>query len=253
MELLLVALLLAAAGLIVGSFLGAILIRWPERRSVVGGRSACDSCGVPLAARDLVPLLSFAMLRGRCRRCGAAIDPRQPAMEAGAAFLGLVAGLAHPLPLAAATAAFGWWLLVTAALDAERHWLPDALTLPLIPLGLAAGWAGLGPPLTDRLIGAAAGGLGLLAVAWLYERLRGREGLGGGDPKLLAALGAWLGWAQLPFVLLGAGLAGLAAVAAMRLRGEEVGAATPLPLGALMALAGWPLWLVAAFPLASVT
>jgi len=134
-------------------------------------------------------------------------------------------------------------LLIIAALDAEHHWLPDALTLPLIPLGLLAAWAGWGPPLLDRALGVLVGGGLLWAIGWLYARLRGREGLGGGDPKLLAGIGAWVGVLNLPLVLLGAGLAGLVAVAVMRLRERAVAATTRLPLGTLMVLAAWPIWL----------
>jgi leader peptidase (prepilin peptidase)/N-methyltransferase len=167
-------------------------------------------------------------------------------VEAGAALIGLTAILAHPLPAAAFTAVFGWWLLLLAALDIEHQWLPDRLTLPLIPAGLAVAWAGVGPGLEERLFGAAAGYLSLELIRMGYRALRGREGLGGGDPKLFAAVGAWLGWASLPFVMVGAGLIGLGAVAAMRLRGRAVSATDRLPLGTLMALAAWPLWLLLA-------
>lgn len=233
-------------GLIVGSFLATILIRWPQERSALGGRSACDACGETLQARDLVPVLSFLATRGRCRACQAPIDPRHLGMELAAAMVGATAFVAHGWPLGLVTACFGWWLLTVIALDAEHLWLPDSLTLPLIPLGLAASWAGFGPPLADRAIGAAAGGISLWLIAALYRLARGRDGMGGGDPKLLAGLGAWLGWMQLPFVLLGAGLLGLAAALAMRARGRAVAATTRLPLGALMALAAWPIWLIAA-------
>jgi leader peptidase (prepilin peptidase)/N-methyltransferase len=233
-------------GAIVGSFLATLMIRWPRGRSVIAGRSRCDSCGVALGPRDLVPLLSYAALHGRCRRCGASIDKRHIATELAAAVVGLIALIAHPLPLAVITLLLGLWLLLIAALDVEHHWLPDKLTLPLIPLGLVAAWAGYGPPLDQRLIGAVSGWVVLFAIAALYRRLRGREGMGGGDPKLLAALGAWVGVLQLPFVLLGAGLLGLAAVLLMRLRGEQVTGSSRLPLGALMAVAAWPIWLVVA-------
>lgn len=234
------------AGAIAGSFLAAILFRWPSGRSVVRGRSQCESCGATLGARDLVPILSYFLARGRCRKCGAAIDRRHLAAEAGAALIGLTAIAAHPLPAAIFTALFGWWLFLLAALDVEHHWLPDRLTLPLIPAGLAVGWIGIGPPLEPRLIGAIAGFASLALIAWAYRQLRGREGLGGGDPKLFAAIGAWLGWAQLPFVLLGAGLIGLGAILVMRLRGAKVAATDRLPLGTLMALAAWPIWLLIA-------
>jgi leader peptidase (prepilin peptidase)/N-methyltransferase len=243
-------LLYQAAGLllgaIMGSFLATLLIRWPQGRSVVAGRSRCDSCGAKLGARDLVPLLSYAALHGKCRRCGAAIDRRHVAVELAAAAVGLAALIAHPLPLAAVTALLGWWLLMVAVLDVEHHWLPDLLTLPMVPIGLLAAWAGLGPPLLERAVGAAAGFAALEALRIGYARLRGREGMGRGDPKLAAALGAWAGGLQLPFILVGAGLLGLAAAALRRARGEAVSATTRLPLGALMAVAAWPVWLVVA-------
>lgn len=236
----------AGAGLIAGSFLATALIRWPRGRSIVRGRSRCDSCDAPLGVRELVPVLSFLARRGRCRRCGAPIDPRHPGVELAAAMVGTVALAAHPVPLGLATALFGWWLLLVAALDLERQWLPDRLTLPLIPLGLAAAWAGFGPPLAERLAGAAIGWAVLFLIAAAYRRLRGRDGMGGGDPKLFGAIGAWIGAWQLPVILLGAGLLGLAALVLMRLRGEAVTATTRLPLGTLMALAAWPAWLVIA-------
>lgn len=236
----------ALLGAIIGSFLATVLMRWPRERGAIGGRSACDACGRTLGAADLVPILSFLRARGRCRDCGARIDPAHIGMELGAAILGAAAFVAHPIPLALASAGFGWWLLLLLALDAEHQWLPDRLTLPLIPLGLLAGWAGIGPPLVDRAIGVAAGGLGLWLIGAGYRALRGRDGLGGGDPKLLAGIGAWLGWMQLPFVLLGAGLVGLAAALWMGARGQEVAATTRLPLGAFMAVAAWPLWLLVA-------
>jgi leader peptidase (prepilin peptidase) / N-methyltransferase len=233
-------------GAIIGSYLAALLIRWPQGRSASRGRSACDRCGRTLGPRDLVPILSYFLARGRCRHCGGTIDRRHLAVEAGAALIGLTAIFAHPVPLAVATAVFGWWLFLLAALDIEHHWLPDRLTLPLIPAGLVVAWIGLGLSLESRLIGTAAGFLSLAVIGYAYQRLRGREGLGGGDPKLFAAIGAWLGWQQLPFVLLGAGLLGLAAILVSHLRGRAVSATDRLPLGTLMALAAWPIWLLTA-------
>jgi len=237
----------AGLGLIAGSFVAAASLRWPQGRSVVRGRSACDSCTAPLGAMELIPILSWAMQRGRCRRCGAKIDPRNPAIELAAAMLGAVALAAHPGPLGLVTALLGWWLLLIAIIDLEHFWLPDWLTLPLLPLGLAAAWAGFGPPLIARVAGAAIGWAVLVLIAWLYRRLRGRDGMGGGDPFLLGAIGAWVGALQLPAILLGAGLLGLATALGMRMRGEAVTATSRLPLGTLMALAAWPAWLVVAF------
>jgi len=231
-------------GAAIGSFLATILLRWPQGRSVVAGRSACDKCGRTLEPRDLVPILSWSLAKGRCRHCGTRIDRRHLAAEAGAAMIAIAAIFAHPMPLAAVTAIFGWWLFLLAALDLEHEWLPDRLTWPLLAAGLAAAWGGFGPPLADRLIGAAGGFAALSLIAWLYRSLRKREGLGGGDPKLFAAIGAWLGWMQLPFVLVGAGLLGIAALSVKRLRGESVAATDRLPLGTLMALAAWPIWIV---------
>ena len=231
-------------GAAIGSFLATVLIRWPQGRSVVAGRSACDKCGRTLEARDLVPILSWSLAGGRCRTCGSRIDRRHLAAEAGAAMIGLAAIFVHAMPLAAVTAILGWWLFLIAALDLEHEWLPDRLTWPLLGAGLAAAWGGFGPSLESRTIGAAAGFASLFLVALAYRTLRGREGLGGGDPKLFAAIGAWLGWAQLPFVLVGAGLLGLAALLLKRLRGGTVEAADRLPLGTLMALAAWPIWIV---------
>jgi leader peptidase (prepilin peptidase) / N-methyltransferase len=159
-------------GAVAGSFIAAILLRWPRGESALAGRSRCDSCGRTLGPVDLVPIVSFVALGGRCRTCRARIDRRHLAVELAAAAMGAVALVAHPLPLALATALFGWWLLLIALLDLEHHWLPDALTLPLIAAGLAAGALGLGPPLLDRAIGAAAGFAALYAIAALYRRAR---------------------------------------------------------------------------------
>jgi leader peptidase (prepilin peptidase)/N-methyltransferase len=237
-------------GGIVGSFVATLAVRWPEGRSVVLGRSQCDGCGKILRPVELIPIASYLLANGRCRGCGAAINRRHIAIEVAAAMLGAAALLAQPGILGLVTAGFGWWLLALAALDLEHHWLPDRLTLPLLPLGLLVGWAGMGPGLTERLIGAAAGFLVLASIALAYRLLRGREGLGGGDPKLLAAIGAWVGWQHLPLVLVGAGMIGLLAVALTMLRGGAVRATDRLPLGTLMAIAAWPIWLIVSSELA---
>jgi leader peptidase (prepilin peptidase)/N-methyltransferase len=242
----------AVAGAIAGSFAATLLVRWPQGLQASRGRSRCDGCSTALRPLELVPVLSYAAQGGRCRHCNAAVDARHPAFEIAGALIGAVAFLAASGPLAGlAGALLGWWLLLIAALDFEHHWLPDRLTLPLIPLGLAAGLAGLGPSPADRLIGAFAAGAGLWIIGAAYQAVRKRRGLGGGDPKLFAAIGAWLGWMPLPFVLLGASLLGLAAVLLMQHRGVAVTAATRLPFGTMLAAAAWPIWLyaIAAEPL----
>jgi leader peptidase (prepilin peptidase)/N-methyltransferase len=237
-------------GGIAGSFVATLAVRWPEGRSASLGRSRCDGCGKALRPTELIPMISYLLARGRCRRCGVAIDKRHMAIEVAAAALGAFALMAQPGFSGLVTALFGWWLLALAAPDLEHQWLPDSLTLPLLPIGLLVGLAEIGPAVPDRLIGAAAGFLVLAAIAFVYQLLRGREGLGGGDPKLLAAIGAWIGWQQLPLVLMGAGLIGLLAVALTVLRGGAVRATDRLPLGTLMAVAAWPIWLIVSSELA---
>lgn len=234
---------LGVMGAIVGSFLATIAIRWPQERSVMRGRSACDGCGQTLSARDLVPLLSWAVARGRCRGCGARIDPLHPMIEAGCAAVGIAAGLAAAGPAAVAGAGFGWLLLVLAVMDARDFWLPDPLVAALALVAAAGAWVAP-PDLGERVTG----GVGGFAVLWLiaagYRRWRGREGLGGGDPKLFGAIGLALGWRLLPAVLLIAGLVGLGWVAFQRVRGRALAADDALPLGTLLAIAAYPAWLV---------
>ena len=233
----------AGAGLIAGSFAATIVIRWPEGRSVMRGRSRCDACDRVLGPIDLLPLFGFLLRRGRCATCGARIDRRHLAIELIAAGIGAVALGIAPGVDGFAGALFGWWLLTLAALDLEHFWLPDALTLSLLALGLATGAAGLPPPLVDRAIGALAGYLALAVVAWAYRRVRERVGLGGGDPKLFAAIGAWIGWTMLPWTLLIAASGGLGYAAFSMLRGRPVTATTRLPFGMLLAAAGFALWI----------
>ena len=242
-ELLFWPLLLGLLGAVIGSFVATLVIRWPQGRSVVRGRSHCDGCGVVLSAGDLVPLLSAALAQGRCRRCGAAIDPLHWRVEAIALVIGVAAGFAVPGPVALAGALFGWLLLALAALDVTEFWLPDALTLTLALAGLATGALAIEPPLADRLIGGGAGFGALWLIAALYRVARGREGLGGGDPKLFGAIGLWLGWRMLPVVLFLAALTGLAIVAIGMVRGRAARLDDRAPFGALLAVAAYPAWL----------
>jgi leader peptidase (prepilin peptidase)/N-methyltransferase len=237
LALLLAAILAAVLGLVLGSYLAGLSWRWPRGQSALGGRSRCASCEAVLGPLELVPALSFLILRGRCRHCGAAIPVRHLAIELAAAVVVVGALLAGS---AVAGSVLGLGLLLLLVLDAEHFWLPDVVVLPLAGLGL---WLGHGD-VADRVIGAGLGFAGLWLVAAIYKWRAGRDGLGGGDPKLLAAIGAWLGWAALPLVLLGASVLGLLLVLVDRLRGRAVARDTMLPLGALMAGVAWPLWLL---------
>ena len=229
-------------GLVAGSFIATLVARWPQERSL-GGRSACDGCGRSLAIRDLAPLLSWAIAGGRCRTCEARIDLRHPLIEAIAAGIGAVAFIAMPGIAGLAGALFGWQLLALAALDFEHYWLPDRLTATLALSGLLAAILGVEPAFIDRIIGGAAGFLSLWLIARSYRRLRSREGLGGGDPKLLGAIGCWLGWQPLPLVVLGASIGGLGFVLARQLRGHAIDAQTRVALGTWLAAAAFPLWI----------
>jgi len=227
----------------IGSFLGVLIQRLPEGRPIGLARSQCDSCGHTLAAVDLVPYLSFAALRGRCRTCGAAIGWFAPAVELAA--LGVAAWTALAVPPAGVwlSCLLGWTLLACAWTDLRTMLLPDLLTLPLLVLGLGATAVLDMDALLDHVLATALGYLSLFALAAGYRRLRGRDGLGLGDAKLLAALGAWLGLEALPVALLMAACLGLLAALVARLAGYTVTARTRLPFGPFLALAGWLAWL----------
>ena len=237
------AVLLGMLGAILGSFVAALVMRWPEGRSVMRGRSACDGCGRTLAPLELVPIVSALALRGRCRGCGGAISPVHIRIELAALVIGIAAGLVAPGPVGVAGAVFGWLLLALASLDLVAFWLPDRLTILLALAGLASATLGIAPPLTERLIGGVAGFGVLWLVAFGYRRMRGRDGMGGGDPKLFGAIGLWLGWQMLPAVLLIASMIGLGVALAAHGRGRAIAADTALPFGALLAIAAYPAWL----------
>lgn len=237
----LAALIGALAGAIAGSFLSTIILRWPEGRSVMRGRSACDGCGRTLGARDLVPLLSAMIQRGRCRICGARIDSLHGRVEAACAIIGALAIGGLPDLGGIAWALLGWLLLTLALLDWRHFWLPDALTLPLAFLGFTVGMWATDVSMTDRIIGAATGYGALFVIALGYRVLRGRDGLGLGDAKLLGALGAWFGWQALPFILLIASLLGLVV---MLFTGRAKQRTARVPLGTFLALAALPAWII---------
>lgn len=225
----------AVAGAIVGSFLATLIVRWPRGEQVTAGRSACDSCGRVLRPSELVPIVSGVASGGKCRSCGAAIAPTHVRVELAAAALAGLAVALQPDARGAALAAFWLLLLAPAVLDARHYWLPDALTLALALAGLALGGLATGVATADRLAGGAAGFIGLWLIGEAYRRIRGRHGLGAGDPKLLGAIGLWAGWQALPAILLIAALAGLAvAIAKRRSRFDRMPFGTLLAAGAFV-------------------
>lgn len=234
--------LLGILGAVFGSFIATVAIRWPQGRSAMGGRSACDECGKGLAGHELVPLLSFVLQRGRCRGCGKTIHLAHPATEAAGLAIGVAAGLVAPGWEGVAGAVFGWLLLALAALDLAAFWLPNVLTAALAITGLIDGIF-FDPGWIDRILGGLIGFGLLYLVAFTYRHVRKREGLGGGDPKLFGAIGLWLGASMLAPVLLGASVTGLAVALAMKLSGREIGMTSRLPLGTLLAIAAFPAWL----------
>ncbi|MCA1199746.1 prepilin peptidase [Sphingomonas sp. R647] len=234
--------LLGILGAVFGSFIATVAIRWPQGRSAMQGRSACDGCGKPLAGHELVPLLSFLLQRGRCRGCGKAIHLAHPATEVAGLAIGVSAGLVAPGWEGVAGAVFGWLLLALAALDLAAFWLPNVLTAALALAGVVDGIF-FAPGWIDRILGGVIGFGLLYLVAFTYRHVRKREGLGGGDPKLFGAIGLWLGASMLAPVLLGASVTGLAVALAMKLSGREIGMTSRLPLGTLLAIAAFPAWL----------
>src|SRR5438874_155325 len=189
---------------IIGSFLGVVVRRLPADRGIAWSRSQCEACGTVLRVRDLAPVVSWVAARGRCRHCGHKLGWFYPGIELAALLVALVALAVDGTPRAWLDCLLGWWLLALCWIDL-RHWLlPDLLTLPLIVLGLFDAALFAPDDLFDRALGAALGYLAFRGVAVVYRALRGREGLGGGDAKLLGAAGAWVGLTALPQVILGA-------------------------------------------------
>lgn len=238
---------------IAGSFLGVLVMRLPAGRPVAMARSACDSCGAVLAARDLVPVLSYLVLRGRCRRCRSPIGAAHLGIEVAALLIALlvvaIGATAPPGDLSSAWlqawlwsgCVLGWGLLALGLIDWRCFRLPDVLTLPLLLLGLASG-AVLDPDdLGDRVGACVVGWLAFVCIGWTYRRLRGREGLGAGDAKLLAAGGAWVGLAGLPLLVL-LGAVATIGIALIRDRGR-LRAEVPVPFGPGLCAALWAIWL----------
>lgn len=250
----------ALLGLCVGSFLNVVIHRLPkmmerqwreecaelssqeapaaERYNLVVPRSACPACNRPIAAIENIPVLSWLLLRGKCAGCNAPISPRYPAVEVLTAALSAYIAWHFGFGIAAAGALlFTWAMIALTFIDLDTFYLPDSITLPLLWLGLLLNINGTYTPLSGAVIGAAAGYLSLWGVYWIFKWATGKEGMGYGDFKLLAAIGAWLGWQMLPLTILLSSLVG--AVIGIGLivfagRGRSV----PIPFGPYLAIAG---------------
>lgn len=251
---------LAALGLLVGSFLNVVIHRLPkmmerdwlaqcaelrgeaaaegETFNLSTPRSRCPHCGHQITALENIPVLSYLFLQGKCRGCHAPIALRYPLIELGAALLsGYAAWHFGPGWQAVGAALLLWTLLALAMIDMDTQLLPDSLTLPLLWLGLLFNLEGHFASLPEAVVGAMAGYLSLWSVYWLFKLATGKEGMGYGDFKLLAALGAWMGWALLPSIILLSSLVGaLVGISLMVL--ARHGRNIPIPFGPYLAAAG---------------
>lgn len=258
---------LVAVSLCVGSFLNVVILRLPrmmenawrqECQALFGhdGDSApesaqgnayglaypqshCPECGNTIRAFDNIPVLSWLLLRGRCRHCGTGISARYPLIEALTAALSAVTMLILGTSVEAlVTLPLVWALIALTVIDLETTLLPDSITLPLLWGGLVVSALGLGQVGLDAAFwGAVAGYLSLWSVYHLFRLLTGKEGMGHGDFKLLAALGAWLGWTMLPAIILLSSLVGaVVGIAMIAVRGHDRN--IPIPFGPYLAAAG---------------
>jgi leader peptidase (prepilin peptidase)/N-methyltransferase len=229
-------------GAIVGSFLNVCIYRLPKEESIVAPRSRCPACQTPIRPIDNIPLLSFLLLRGRCRACGVPIAWRYPLVEAltGVLFSWTVARFGLDLETAFLLA-FLAGLVVVSFIDLDHQIIPNAVTLPGIPLGLLAGILVGGPPVLDRLVGALAGTGFLYLVLYYGGVFYGQEAMGEGDLNLIAMIGAFLGWRGVVITiltgcLLGATV-GLALIGTRRLsRRQHIPFGPFLAMGAVVAL-----------------
>ena len=253
-----------ALGLCIGSFLNVVIHRLPKmmerewreqcaeltaaaapvatapqgRYNLLVPRSACPACGHRIPAVQNIPILSWLALRGKCAACGTRIAARYPLVELAAGLIGAYAAWRYgPTLTALGAAAFGWALLALAVIDLDTQLLPDDITLPLLWAGLLVNLGGLFAPLGAAVIGAVAGYLALWLVYWAFKLATGKEGMGHGDFKLLAAVGAWLGWQKLPLVILLSSVVGAAVGIALIVFARH-GREKPIPFGPYLAAAG---------------
>jgi leader peptidase (prepilin peptidase) / N-methyltransferase len=242
-ESLAIAVAMLAAAPFIGSFLGVLALRLPANRAVAWSRSACDHCSHVLAPADLVPLLSYLLLGGRCRYCHAKIGRFALAIECAALLVAAWATIQTSGWVIVASCIFGWILLLLAVIDWRVQLLPDVITLPLLLAGLVAAAFLASDPFVNHLVGALAGFAAFAFIAFAYRVLRGRDGLGLGDAKLLAGIGAWISWTGLPAVVLWGSVLGLLFTLARGVAGHRLRLSDRLPFGAFLAAGGWLVWL----------
>ncbi len=250
----------ALFGLMIGSFLNVVIHRLPrmmerdwsvqcaelrgetpepaEPFSLLRPRSHCPHCSRPVGAMENIPVLSFFVLRGRCRGCGKPISWRYPAVELATGLLfGLVAWKLGPNLAAAGAMGFVAAMIALTFIDFDTQLLPDDITLPLLWAGLLLNVSGTYTDLTSAVVGAVAGYLCLWTIYWLFKLLTGKEGMGYGDFKLLAAIGAWLGWQMLPLTILLSSLVGAVVGVGLIVLAKH-GRNVPIPFGPYLAVAG---------------
>ena len=228
--------IVAFLGLTIGSFLNVVVHRVPRRESVVSPGSRCPACGYALRAADNIPVLSYLLLAGRCRQCGVRISPRYPLVElVTAAIFVLHYFVFGWTPLLAVRLLFAASLVALFAIDLEHHLLPDVITLPGIGVGLLAS-VFLPPGIRDALIGILAGGGVLWLIGEAYYRYSGEEGMGGGDVKMLAMIGAFLGWQLVIVTLVFSSIAG-SVIGILLIVSKRGGMKYALPYGTFLSIA----------------
>ena len=231
-------------GAAIGSFLNVCIYRIPAEISIVKPSSRCPSCGHPIRFYDNIPILSFLILRARCRDCGAKISWRYPLIELITGLMALLLFGKFGLSLVFLTFfIFTAVLIVIAFIDLDHQIIPDILSLPGIPVFFLAAVFIVKLPWLEALIGLLIGGGVLLAIAFVYELITKREGMGGGDIKLLAMIGGFLGWKSLIFVLLFSSLAGaVVGIAAMIIHKQDTKYAIPFGPFLSAAAVAWIFW-----------
>jgi len=224
-------------GAVVGSFLNVVIHRVPRRLSIVRPRSACPSCSTPIAWVDNLPILSWIVLGGKCRKCRTAISIRYPLVEVAGAAIGVFAAVIYGVsPVTIEVAVFAWLSLALALIDLEHQILPDLMTYPAIVFGLVFSWFGGLTSFGDSVAGALVGAALPASVILLYRWLRGIDGMGWGDVKYLAAIGAVVGLHGCLMVLVVAAILGAIVGGVLIATGRGSGQ-TALPFGTFLAVA----------------